>query len=88
MLQGQLLWLSESRTQLLPPCSATVQPYRPCLACAAGPCFAGIEEAEGLPIDQVILLYQGHEPKDHETLAGSGITNGCILHLVLKLRGD
>ena len=46
-----------------------------------------IKYKEGIPCDQQHLIYAGKQLLDEENLDDLGIKNGCILHLVLILRG-
>lgn len=46
-----------------------------------------IEEKEHIPPDQQRLVYAGSQLQDEDMLCEFGIEEGCILHLVLRLRG-
>jgi hypothetical protein len=51
-------------------------------------CKLEIQTTEGIPPDQQRLVFAGRQLMDECTLADYGITNGCVLHLVLKLRSS
>jgi len=45
-----------------------------------------IEDVEGIPIDQIRLVYVGRQLEDGRTLSNYQIKNESTIHLVLKLR--
>jgi hypothetical protein len=42
---------------------------------------------EGIPLDQQRLIFAGRQLEDDAELSRCGLSNGCTLHLVLKLGG-
>ena len=46
-----------------------------------------IQLHEGIPIDQIRLIFEGMQMEDHKTIESYGIENESILHMVLRLRG-
>lgn len=46
-----------------------------------------IEDNQGIPPDQQRLIYAGKQLCDERTISEYGITDGCAVHLVLRLRG-
>ena len=42
---------------------------------------------EGIPVDQIRLIFNGLQLEDHKTIENYNIQNESILHMVLKLRG-
>ncbi|GAA6040954.1 hypothetical protein NBRC10512_006665, partial [Rhodotorula toruloides] len=49
---------------------------------------AVLEGSEGMPPGQQRLIFAGRQLEERETLGRYGITDGAVLHLVLRLRGD
>ena len=46
-----------------------------------------IEEKQGIPPEQQRLIFSGKPLSDDKTLDEYKISSGCVLHLVLALRG-
>lgn len=46
-----------------------------------------IWEAEGIPLDQQRLIFNGKQLEEGRTLSVYNITSGSIMHLILRLRG-
>jgi hypothetical protein len=46
-----------------------------------------IQDKEGIPEDQMRLIFRGRQLADDKTVADYGITDLCTLHLVERLRG-
>ncbi|CAF0884493.1 unnamed protein product [Didymodactylos carnosus] len=46
-----------------------------------------VEEKEGIPPPQQRLIFSGKQMNDEKTVQDYAVTAGCVLHLVLALRG-
>ena len=46
-----------------------------------------IEEKEGIPVDQIRLIFANKQLEDDKSLDYYKIVDGCVLHMVLRLRG-
>lgn len=47
-----------------------------------------IEEGSGKPVDQQRLIFSGMQMEDDRALESYGISEGGMIHLVLRLMGD
>jgi hypothetical protein len=46
-----------------------------------------IHDKEGISADQQRLICKGKQLQDESQLSSCGLSNGCTVHLVLRLRG-
>lgn len=46
-----------------------------------------IQEIEGIPIDQIRIIFNSKVVENHEILSDLNVLDGSILHIVLRLRG-
>jgi hypothetical protein len=46
-----------------------------------------IQDKDGIPIDQQRLIFSGKQLEDARELRNCGLSNGCTVHLVGRLRG-
>lgn len=47
-----------------------------------------IEDKKGIPVEQQRLIHAGKQLKDGGLLSRYGITNGSVVYVALRLKGD